>query len=350
MICGLRTLPRSTLLSSRLNSSFQCRAMSSSLLPPRYILTPHELHTALSQQKRDTSPRIIPVHAAWFMPNDPAHRTGASSFNSLRIPGARFFDLDVIKHPDSPYPHMLPTPAVFADAMQTLGISPNDTVVCYDSEEVGLFSAPRAAWTFRQMAHPGSVHVLDNFKVWTEAALPIASGPETADAESSEYEIAPKSVTKYDAPAASSVAQQYVDYEHVRLWAKRQVDGPREDVEPTLIDARPAGRFDGSAPEPRPGLPSGHVPGSVSVPFTSVLDPTTKTILPKERLVEVFKKAGVSKDNPAISACGTGVTAAIIDLALMRAGWTDDERKLYDGSWTEWAQRATEAEGLIVKS
>ena len=132
-----------------------------------YIVTPKELSEALQKNvtsKLSTSPRVIPLCGAWFLPNDPEGRTGRKVFEQRRIPSARFFDLDAVKDHDSPYPHMLPTAEVFAEAMGELGIKRDDTLVVYDTHELGLFSAPRVAWTLRVFGHP-QVHILNNFRV-----------------------------------------------------------------------------------------------------------------------------------------------------------------------------------------
>lgn len=321
-------------------------------LPSSYIVAPHDLQEALSAQSdNDTNtqmPRVVALSAAWFLPN--AAQTGHQSFLSKRIPGSLFFDLDTIKHPDSPYPHMLPTPAGFAEAMNKLGILRDDAVVLYDSPEQGLFSAPRAAWTFRQFKHP-RVHVLDNFKEWVRLDLPVEEGGMPIES------IPARDGQQYEIPPEAENARSWVGFSDVKSWADRQIDGPRRDEgEAILIDARPAGRFTGEAPEPREGLSSGHIPGSTSVPFSDLLDPQSKTLLSKDDLVKIFKKKGVTEKNAAdgpglkiISACGTGVTAAVVDLALEKAGWAEGDRGIYDGSWTEWASRMANDEGYIVK-
>ena len=154
-----------------------------------YLITPDELHTALQTQSptepaptKPSTPtstsksqsRILPLSAAWFLPNDSQSRTGRSSFRARHIPGSLFFDLDLISDTTSPYPHMLPTSGRhFARAMRNLGIRRTDTVVVYDTAELGIFSAPRVAWTFRVFGHP-RVHVLNNFRIWVERGLPVA--------------------------------------------------------------------------------------------------------------------------------------------------------------------------------
>lgn len=253
-------------------------------------------------------------------------------FAAARIPGAHFFDLDAIKHPDSPYPHMLPTPAVFSAAMGKLGVTKEDTLVVYDSAELGIFSAPRAAWTLKVFGHP-KVHLLDNFRLWLQEGLPVVGG---------KVDLVEEKVYGDVVMDEGLVA----DFEDVKEWA---LHGDREKVQ--VIDARPGGRFKGVDPEPRPGLSSGHVPGSISVPFSSLVDPATGKLRAAAELRGVLVGAGVSEDAGVekVLMCGTGVTAVVVDTALELAGIAG-KRRVYDGSWTEWAQRVTEDSGLIAKT
>jgi len=132
-----------------------------------YLVSPSELSTALkanSPSKLSTSPRTVPICGSWFLPNDPEKRTGQQVFKAGHIPSARFFDLDKVADTSSPYPHMLPSPEVFQDAMSDLGVKKDDVLVVYDSAELGIFSAPRVAWTLRVFGHP-TVHLLNNYKL-----------------------------------------------------------------------------------------------------------------------------------------------------------------------------------------
>lgn len=283
---------------------------------------------SLSEKPQPRS-RIVPICAAWFMPNDPEKRTGLQSYENAHIPQARFFDIDAIKDSDSPYPHMLPTPEGFSKAVGNMGIRSSDTVVIYDTEELGIFSAPRVAWTFRAFGHP-RVHVLNNFKIYRQMGLPIGTGPpiERKPTAPNAYKSPPKGVA---------------NFEYMKKVALGDVEGA------VALDARSASRYSGADPEPRPGLSSGHMPKSVSLQFPELLDPDTMAFLPADRLREVFSERGVQDQKPIISSCGTGITAAIIDTALAEAGFPERQRKLYDGSWTEWAQRI-EPEMIIKDS
>lgn len=227
-------------ISSRLTSLMASRCFSN------YVISPSQLALALDKKAPPPSaPRIIPLSAEWFMPND--SRTGISEFQKLRIPTARFFDLDDIKDAASPYPHMLPSAAVFAAAMGKLGITRADTVVVYDSPSLGIFSAPRAAWTLRVFGHK-KVHLLNNFKVWVEEGLPVETGP-----------VAEVKATVYEEFAPD--LQMVADFEEVKALAELRLGGGESPVQ--LLDARPEGRFRGVEPEPRPGAVWG---GELSLP------------------------------------------------------------------------------------
>lgn len=232
---------------------------------------------------------------------------------------------------------MLPTAEDFAKAMQDLGIRKDDEVVIYDSKELGIFSAPRVGWTFRVFGHP-AVHILNNYRLWVERGFPTESGaPQPVDHEQ-----------QSDYPVPTINPEMVVKFAEVKDIAKDYGKEGAEGIQ--IIDARPRGRWAGSSPEPRPGLGSGHIPGSISVPHSELLDPKTGALLPGEELRKIFEEKKVDPKKPVISSCGTGVTAAVIDTALGEAEWGKaDDRRLYDGSWTEWAQRVKEGDRLIWK-
>ncbi|KAF2103487.1 Rhodanese-like protein [Rhizodiscina lignyota] len=304
---------------------------------PSYLVTPSELSTALSKNihsRLSTAPRIIPLSAAWFLPNDPQKRTGWGSYVAKRIPHSRFFDLDKVKDEESPYPHMLPTPEVFAREMGKLGIKRDDTVVVYDTAEVGIFSAPRVAWTLRVFGHP-EVHLLNNFRAWVDEGYPVEEGEPSENVEEVAYAV----------PEMNN--SMVVAFEEVKERVTEQGKEGAEEVQ--VLDARPEGRWKGTAPEPRKGLSPGHMPNSLNIPHTTLLDPKTGAFLPTEKLKQIFQEKGVDPSKPIISSCGTGVTATVVDTALTEAGFNPDTRQVYDGSWTEWAQRVKQGENLIVK-
>jgi thiosulfate/3-mercaptopyruvate sulfurtransferase len=285
-----------------------------------YLVTPKELSEALkknSPSKISTAPRTVAVCASWFLPNSPLN--GLQTFREKRIPNSRFFDLDKVIDKHSPYPHMLPTASDFAKAMSGLGIKKDDTVVVYDSQESGIFSAPRVGWTLKAFGHD-SVHVLNNFKLWVEEGYPTESG-EFWDVDTCPY------------PIPQFNASRLIEFDEVKEVVKDHNKEGAEGVQ--ILDARPAGRWSGKDPEPRPGLESGHMPGSISVPVSDLLDPVSKAILPGDQLRKIFESKGIDPEKRIINSCGTGVTAAVIDAALSEAGYGSEEnRRLYDGSWT----------------
>ncbi|KAF2819911.1 Rhodanese-like protein [Ophiobolus disseminans] len=309
--------------------------MSTQFTLESYLVTPSQLNLALQKNvhsKLSTAPRVIPLCASWFLPND--GRDGYKTFLEQRIPHARFFDLDAVKDTHSPYPHMLPDPKVFAEAMQHMGIRREDSVVVYDTKELGIFSAPRVGWTLKVFGHE-NVHVLNNFKKWVEEGYQTESG-EGREPYPTEY------------PVPELDESKVIAFEEVREIAKDMKKEGAEEVQ--ILDARSKGRWEGKDPEPREGLSSGHIPYSISMPISDLLDAKDKTLLPADKLQAVFKSKGVDPTKPIINSCGTGVTAAVIDAALTEAGYPTQQRRLYDGSWTEWAQRVKPGEGLIRKA
>lgn len=268
-----------------------------------------------------SSARLVAVDASWFMPN--AATTGAAAYALQRLPGAVFFDIDGVKDPALPYPHMLPLASAFATAVLLLGIAPADRLVVYDQQ--GVFLAPRAAWMFGSVfKHPGGVAVLDHFKAY------VADG---GAVETTAPDARPAAA--YPTPDVDTAA--YVLYEELL----QLVESGELAAKYQLLDARLTDRFTGAAPEPRPGLSSGHVPGALSVPFTLVLDAQGHLHAPSEMALRL-ERLGVDLGRPTIAMCGTGVTACVLRLALLHAGATAPVR-VYDGLWTEWASRAPDA-------
>jgi thiosulfate/3-mercaptopyruvate sulfurtransferase len=225
------------------------------------------------------------------------------------LPGAVFFDIEALSDHNTTLPHMLPSEETFAENMSALGISDAMTIVVYEQESV--FSAPRAWWMLRTMGAQ-QVFVLDGgLRAWKAAGHPIESGP-------------------VQRPRAAFEAVQNADA--VRDFAHLQQALANHAQ---VLDARSAARFAGSAPEPRAGLRSGHMPGATSLPFTEVVaDGRLKT---SEDLRQVFAARGINLQQPVTTTCGSGVTAAVLALALERCGAS--QVSLYDGSWAEYAQR-----------
>jgi thiosulfate/3-mercaptopyruvate sulfurtransferase len=237
-------------------------------------------------------------------------RDAHADYRTGHIPGAVFFDIDAVADHSTELPHMLPGPKQFGEVVGALGIGDGDTVVVYDS--IGLYSAPRVWWTFRIFGAK-NVFILDGgLPKWQAEGRPL----ETGDAKRP-----PKKFTaEMNVGAVATLSD-------VRMALT--------DESAQVVDARSAERFAGKAPEPRPGLRSGRMPGSFNVPFGQVVE--NGRLAAPERIAAAFKDAGVDIDKPIITSCGSGLTAAILTLALESLGKTP--QGLYDGSWTEWSSR-----------
>ena len=249
---------------------------------------------------------LVVIDATWFMPGSP--RDARAEHAERHIPGAVFFDIDEIADHSSGLPHMLPEPADFAVHARRLGVEPDSDVVVYDAQ--GLFSAPRVWWTFRAMGHD-RVAVLDGgLPKWIAEDHPVEQGwPQNPHGE---FKARPDTGLVRDLSAM-----------------RTGLDSHAEQV----IDARPAARFRGETPEPRPGLRGGHMPGAISLPSSEVVKPDG-TLADKSVLQTLFADAGADLDRPIVTTCGSGVSAATLALALARLGRS--RAAVYDGSWTEW--------------
>jgi thiosulfate/3-mercaptopyruvate sulfurtransferase len=234
---------------------------------------------------------------------------------TAHIPGAIFFDIEALSDHTTPLPHMLPTPEAFSRSMSALGISDTATIVVYEQE--GVFSAPRAWWTLRTFGAQ-HVYVLDGgLRAWidagfkTEAALPTESNP---------------------VPHTPATFHAKLHHEAVKdlTQLKAELENHQQ-----ILDARSAARFNGTAPEPRPGLSSGHMPGSTSVPFTELVE--DGRLKPADKLQQLFAAKNIDLQQPITTTCGSGVTAAVIALSLAVVG--APHVSLYDGSWAEYAQQ-----------
>ncbi|WP_369059600.1 3-mercaptopyruvate sulfurtransferase [Caulobacter sp. 73W] len=255
--------------------------------------------------ERLSAPDVKVVDASWYMPAEA--RDPKREYAQAHIPGAVFFDIDTIADTASDLPHMLPSPTEFAASVGALGLGDGSTIVVYDG---GGFRAARTWWAFRAMGHD-KVFVLDGgLAKWTAEGRPVD-------------DLTPAPQPQPFTPRLT--ADLIRDKDQVR----DAVDTGSEQ----LVDARPAARFTGEAPEPRAGLRGGHMPGARSVPASAVIA-SDGTLLPTDKLKAVFENAGVDLTRPIVTTCGSGVTASILALALHRLGLLDVA--VYDGSWTEW--------------
>ena len=256
--------------------------------------------------------RVKVLDGSWFLPGDP--RDPRSAFQEAHIPGAQFFDIDEIADQASDMTHMAPTPEQFALQVGALGIGGEDTVVVYD--QAGLFSSPRVWWTFRLFGH-GKVFVLDGgLPAWKAEERPLEHGPPPP-------------------PPPGDFAVLTVHPELVRDLP--QVWRALEDGSEQIVDVRPAERFRGETPEPRPGLRAGHMPGAISLPLPELMV-GPGGLRPADQLAAAFERAGVDLDGPIVTTCGSGIAAAVTALALARLNhWN---AAVYDGSWTEWGAHA----------
>ncbi|MCA3276229.1 MAG: sulfurtransferase [Roseomonas sp.] len=256
------------------------------------------------------APDLMVFDATKYLPNEPFD--GLTKFREAHIPGARFFDIDVVADPDTNLPHMAPTAGRFARLMGEMGISNATRVIFYDQK--GLQSSARGWWLMKLFGHEKTAVLDGGLPKW----LAEGRATESGDAKSA----APTSYTP--------------DFRADLLKGIGDVKRIIADGSALILDARAKGRFDGTAPEPRPGLPSGHMPGAKSVPFNELLN-ADFTMKDAAALRARFAAAGADGTTPIVTSCGTGVTACILALGLKQAGLGD--AAIYDGSWTEWAGR-----------
>jgi thiosulfate/3-mercaptopyruvate sulfurtransferase len=255
------------------------------------------------------APDVRVVDASWYLAD--AKRDPKAEYAEAHIPGAVYFDIDAISDTSSPYPHMLPSPEKFASRVKTLGLGDGHRIVVYDG--AGLFSAARVWWMFRVMGHE-EVFVLDGgFPKWR------AEGRPTED-------LPPVHRTRHFTPRPNNLILRDTAQVQENLATKRA----------QVVDARSPGRFTGAEPEPRAGVRSGHIPGAKNLHYQKLLNPDG-TLRKPEAIAAAFLEAGIDTAKPVVASCGSGVTAAIILLALETIGAPDGA--LYDGSWSEWGAR-----------
>ena len=272
----------------------------------------------LARHLEDPTVRI--VDASWYLPT--SGRDGRAEFQTRHIPGATFFDVDAIARTDTDLPHMLPDAAAFGAAIGALGIANDHRIIVYDGQ--GIYSAPRAWWSFRVFGHDDVAVLSGGLAQWLRDGHPVTDAPPD------------------HAPVAFSARYRP---ELVAGWAELQANlgqasldqASLDDRRALVADTRSAGRFAGAEPELRPGVRAGHIPGAVNLHYADILDGAGETFLPAARLRAVFADKGIAADRPVITTCGSGITACILSLGLHLVG--HGRWRTYDGSWTEWGGR-----------
>mgnify|MGYP001003553491 FL=1 len=267
-----------------------------------WIVTPGWLAANLG------SPDVVVLDSSFYL--GPMNRDADAEYRAGHIPGALRLDISKVSDRSSPLPHMLPTPEAFADTVGLMGISERDTIVCYDG--LGLFASPRLWWMFRLFGAKNVFVLGGGMPRWVAEGLPV------------EQDVMTREPTRFVARKPADIVADVDRVQRVLAEGTAQV-----------VDARPADRFTGQTPEPRPGMRSGHIPGSLNVPHGTLLK--DGGLLPHDQLREKFAAAGVDLEQPIITSCGSGVSAAVVWLALDAIGIAP--AGLYDGSWSEWGSR-----------
>jgi thiosulfate/3-mercaptopyruvate sulfurtransferase len=253
------------------------------------------------------APDIVIIDGSWHMPSE--GRDARAEYLEEHIPGAIFFDIDEIADTKSPLPHMLPPPEKFSSRMRSMGIGDGSRIVVYDTS--GMFSAARVWWTFRVMGFDDVTVLNGGLPKWKREGLPLESGEPT-----------PRSTRHFTSRRNADLVRDVYDMKSII-----------KDHSAEIIDSRSADRFAGKVAEPRPGVRSGRIPGSINVPYGKLVN-ADGTLKSKPELARVFARAGVDLGMPIVTSCGSGITASVLALALAEIGHR--RTAVYDGSWSEW--------------
>lgn len=259
-----------------------------------------------------SAPDVRMVDCTYFLPNQ--DRNAREEYDAQHIDGAVFFDIDDVKDPENPLPHMYPPAHIFSSKVRKLGLGDGNRIICYDANGGGM-AAARVWWMFRTFGH-SDVAVMDGgLPKWLAEGRPVTDTPVTPQ-------------ERHFTARENNMMVRSVDQ------VLRNLDSQRE----TVIDVRAAGRYAGTAPEPRPGSRAGHMPGALNLPYGDLFDPDNNfTMRSADEIKALVDKAGVDLSRPLVTSCGSGVTACYAALALHLIG--KEDVAIYDGSWSEWGTR-----------
>jgi thiosulfate/3-mercaptopyruvate sulfurtransferase len=252
------------------------------------------------------APDVRVIDATWFLPT--VDRDPKAEHEACHIPGAVFFELDEVCEPKDLHPHMVPSPAKFSSRVRKLGLGDGNRIVVYDNNR--FFASARVWWMFRFMGHADTMVLDGGLARWQAEGRPVTDMPS-------------RHRERHFTARQNNLVYRELDQMRMNLTTKRE----------QVVDARSAGRFHATEPEPRPGLRGGHIPGSKSLHYSRLVA-EDGTLRPKDELRQLFGEAGVDLGQPVVTTCGSGVSAALLNLALFELGVHNSA--LYDGAWAEW--------------